>query len=373
MLVSNNRFIKQGMRIVIAALGLSIIAITSHAGQVGSRKLRDGTDASANTTATEFSPMAVTYTITSNQWVSDQLNVYGTLTNVNVKMEVIGLDESQQVVTESRNCTIQPDGYFRATMSDPRREIRFLKVVLDDQLGKIRPLEFLPAPIPPAPSVPVHIDQTSSGNASDKNDHFSFGGFVFGLGIIVVFVMLWQNRGSFVTSPPSRSVTIPAPTPSALANQRLALAALKQRIKPNRYQLSGFLPKKGENIVWAFMGVKHYHQGTHSQWVGQSVGASVKVCRGLWLRSGSNRGHKISHSEMDYQGVGTLVLTTLGICFLGENTTRLPLSRILAFKSYSDGIGLDTDYARNNRHLFYPIHESDVVFIKTAIGLIKSS
>jgi hypothetical protein len=283
-------------------------------------------------------------------------------------MEVIGLDKNQQVVTESSNCAIQSDGYFRATLSDPKREIRFLKVVLNNKIGNIRPLEFTPAPI-----ATVHIDHTSSGNASHNNDNFSSSGFLFGLGIVVIIVMLWRNRKSFATAPFSQSLTMPPPTPSALANQQLALAALKQGIRPNRYQLNGFLPKKGEDVVWAFMGVKHYHQGTHSQWVGQSVGASVKVFRGLWLRTGSNRGHKVSHSEMDYQGVGTLVLTTLGICFLGENTTRLPLSRILALKSYSDGIGLDTDYARNNRHLFYPIHENDVAFIETAIDLIKSA
>jgi hypothetical protein len=93
--------------------------------------------------------------------------------------------------------------------------------------------------------------------------------------------------------------------------------------------------------------------------------------KGLWVRSGASRGHKVSHSQMDCQGEGTLVLTTMGVCFVGTNSTRIPLSHILAFQCYEDGIGFDTDYARNNRHIFLPIHAGNVAFIATVLDTIK--
>jgi hypothetical protein len=74
---------------------------------------------------------------------------------------------------------------------------------------------------------------------------------------------------------------------------------------------------------------------------------------------------------MDDQGEGTLVLTTMGDCFVGTNSARIPLSHILAFQSYADGIGFDTDYARNNRHVFVRIHPGNVAFIATVLDIIK--
>jgi hypothetical protein len=93
--------------------------------------------------------------------------------------------------------------------------------------------------------------------------------------------------------------------------------------------------------------------------------------KGFWVRTGASHGHKVSHTAMDYQGAGTLVLTTIGLCFIGANSTRIPLSHILAFQSYSDGIGFDTDYARNNRHVFTQIHAANVAFIATVLDTIK--
>src|ERR1700733_9509732 len=39
---------------------------------------------------------------------------------------------------------------------------------------------------------------------------------------------------------------------------------------------------------------------------------------------------------------GTLVLTTMGVCFVGTNSTRIPLSIILVFQP-EDGLSFDTD------------------------------
>jgi len=60
--------------------------------------------------------------ITKNAWVSDTLNVYGTLTNLNVTMKVIGFDKNQQIVTESSDYTLQTEGTFHARLRDPKKK-----------------------------------------------------------------------------------------------------------------------------------------------------------------------------------------------------------------------------------------------------------
>jgi hypothetical protein len=213
----------------------------------------------------------------------------------------------------------------------------------------------------------------SSGPVPAPSGVRVFDGLIIGGVFLALLCFFAKIIPSICNVHSNQSPPLPPPTPSESANQELVLADLEKGATPNRYQLDGFLPKKGEHLIWAFVGVKHYRQGTHSEWVGRSSGASVRVCRGLWVRSGSNRGHRVSHSQMDYQGAGILVLTTIGLCFIGGNSTRIPLSHILAFQSYTDGIGFDTDYARNNRHVFTQIHAGNVAFIQTVLEIIKAA
>jgi hypothetical protein len=286
------------------------------------------------------------------------LNVYGTLSDSSALEKVIGYDKNQQVVTESNDYTIESDGTFHARLSDAQKQIRFLKVVVTDKIGEVAPQ---------APSaIPVATVHT----------HDSFAGalVLWLLVVVIVFLLIWfvvKSSPSLSKASSNKSDSLPPPTPSESAGHELVLADLAQGTTPHLYQLAGFLPKKGETVIWAFLGVNHYHKGTHSEWVGRSGGASVRVLKGFWVRSGASRGHRVSHTAMDYQGVGTLVLTTIGLCFIGANSTRIPLSHILAFQSYSDGIGFDTDYVRNNRHVFTQIHAGNVAFIATVLDTIK--
>jgi hypothetical protein len=67
--------------------------------------------------------------ITSNRWESDTLIVSGTLSNPNGwPIEFVGFDKNQQIVTRNTDYTIQPNGTFQATLSDAKREIKFVKI-----------------------------------------------------------------------------------------------------------------------------------------------------------------------------------------------------------------------------------------------------
>jgi hypothetical protein len=176
-----------------------------------------------------------------------------------------------------------------------------------------------------------------------------------------------MRLGSTIQSPPG------TPTSSDTVNQQETLDDLRKGITPDRYNLSGFVCKKNEKVLFSFQGVRHYHQGTHSQWTGRSAGVSVKVVKGLWFRTGANRGHSVSSTSMDDQGTGTLVLTNQGFSFIGTNSTRIPFSHILSLEPYADGFGLDTDYARNNKHLFAHMHPTNAAFVKSAVDIIGKS
>jgi hypothetical protein len=78
------------------------------------------------------------------------------------------------------------------------------------------------------------------------------------------------------------------------------------------------------------------------------------------------------HSSMDDQGLGTLVLTTKALCFVGVNSARLPFAHILALETLSDGIGLDTDYAKNTEHQFGRMNSVNVTFLKTEMDLVNA-
>jgi hypothetical protein len=187
--------------------------------------------------------------------------------------------------------------------------------------------------------------------------------------IVLLFVVYLLNKRARRAVPPP----LP-PDPNETEIQHLVLDDLRKGTPSEHYKLNGFLPKKGEKVLWCFKNVKHYQLGTHSEWVGRSAGVSFRVAKGIRVRTGGIRGHKVSHSQMDYKGKVDLVLTTQGFTFVGAaDAARIPLSRILAFQTYSDGFGLQTDYARNNHHLFSHIHADNVVFLKSALDLLNGN
>ena len=185
--------------------------------------------------------------------------------------------------------------------------------------------------------------------------------------LVLLFVVYLLNKRAKRAVPPP----LP-PDPNETEVQKLVLDDLGKGTPTEHYKLNGFLPKKAEKVLWCFKNVKHYQLGTHSEWVGRSAGVSFRVAKGIRVRTGGSRGHKVSRSQMDYKGKGDLVLTTQGFTFVGAaDAARIPLSRILAFQTYSDGFGLQTDYARNNHHLFSHIHADNVVFLKSALDLLN--
>ena len=124
------------------------------------------------------------------------------------------------------------------------------------------------------------------------------------------------------------------------------------------------MPRQGEIVLWGFDNVKYYHQGTHSEWQGEHAGISFRVAKGLWVRGGKSRGHSVSHQSMDFKGTGTLLITNRGFAFLGAETIRVLFTQIVSMDYYKDGVGFETDRARNNRYVFANMQAVSATFVK---------
>ena len=140
-------------------------------------------------------------------------------------------------------------------------------------------------------AIPIQ-EQSSAPSSQSTSSGNAFGG-ILGFVILGTIGVCVKKLASQIQAP------VAAPTSADTVNQQETLDDLRKGVTPDRYNLSGFVCKKNEKVLFSFQGVRHYHQGTHSQWTGRSAGVSVKVVKGLWFRTGANRGHPVSSTSMD--------------------------------------------------------------------------
>jgi hypothetical protein len=126
---------------------------------------------------------------------------------------------------------------------------------------------------------------------------------------------------------------------------------------PKRQSLEGFdLPinlRKGETIVWAFKNAGYFEDRTKRQFVGRSQGVSLRVVSGVYLRLGASQGHAIESTERVHADQGILFMTDQNLYFSGpKKSFRIPWSKIVSFKSFSNGIGVTRDAASAKPQIF---------------------
>lgn len=116
---------------------------------------------------------------------------------------------------------------------------------------------------------------------------------------------------------------------------------------PSRCEVKGQLPfnfQKGEELLWAFPGVKYYEVRTRRTFVGGSQGLSVRIARGVYYRVGAFRGEAVQNAETVLVDTGLVGVTQKHIYFAGPlKSFRVRFDKIVSFTSYSDGIGFQRD------------------------------
>lgn len=227
------------------------------------------------------------------------------------------------------------------------------------------------AALSPSPQATNYAASTPISNTSPTANGAVLGYLFFGflvLGTFIIIAVVSKDSRLATTAPPP----VPPLSEEVLQFQIATLNDLRNGIIPRHYHLRDFLPQKGESVLWAFHGVKHYYQTTQSVWVGRSAGLNVRVAKGVWLHSGSSYGHRVprvsTHTE-----IGTLVFTSKALCFIGTNSARIPFTHVLAFDTYRDGFGFVTDLARKGKYIFGDMHPQNVAFLRTALGLLHST
>jgi hypothetical protein len=86
--------------------------------------------------------------------------------------------------------------------------------------------------------------------------------------------------------------------------------------------------------------------GSHAEieHVGGFSGASIRVARGLYVRSGGGRSHAVKHEVTGVDDSGTLVITDRRLVFLGNaKTLVIPLTKIINVIQFTDGLRVDIE------------------------------
>lgn len=118
-------------------------------------------------------------------------------------------------------------------------------------------------------------------------------------------------------------------------------------IIPEGMNIDGNLPfnlQKTEKIIWVFNGVDYYEQVKKTQYLGGSQGFSIRIAKGVYYRTSSFKGERVETHETIHADTGLLGITNKHIYFSGgQKSFRIRYDKIVSFKPYSDGIGLQRD------------------------------
>ena len=131
---------------------------------------------------------------------------------------------------------------------------------------------------------------------------------------------------------------------------------LDGRIPAPRVSVSGnfpFMLSKTEHFVWFFRDVTLQMQKVRRETVGRTRGVSMRICKGVYYRTGGFRGHPVETTYMDRVGTGEVCLTDKNLYFHSPTKSlKIPFSKILSLDPYSNGLGIQKEGA-NDKPMFF--------------------
>ena len=131
---------------------------------------------------------------------------------------------------------------------------------------------------------------------------------------------------------------------------------LNGKVPSPRLTIAGdfpFLLSKKEHLIWLFRNVTLHTQKVRRQTVGRTRGVSVRICKGVYYRTGGFRGHPVETTYMERVGTGSVCLTDRHLYFhCPMKALKIPLDKILSLDPCSNGLGIQKDGA-NDRPLFF--------------------
>lgn len=116
---------------------------------------------------------------------------------------------------------------------------------------------------------------------------------------------------------------------------------------PQRLNITNQLPivlQKNESVIWLYNNVSAYEDRIRRHYTGGSVGLSVRVAKGVYLRSGSFKGHPVETTETTMIGNGCLIVTNKTIFWISSSKSiKIPLKKLVSVIPRSDGLILQKD------------------------------
>lgn len=114
-----------------------------------------------------------------------------------------------------------------------------------------------------------------------------------------------------------------------------------------------FLLSRNEHMLWLFRDVTLQMQKVRRETVGRTRGVSVRLCKGVYYRTGGYRGRPVETTYMDVVGTGSVCLTDRNLYFHSpEKALKIPFTKILSLESYSNGLVVQKDGA-NDKPMFF--------------------
>lgn len=116
----------------------------------------------------------------------------------------------------------------------------------------------------------------------------------------------------------------------------------------------GFQFMKSESPIWMFEDVAYEITKTRVRYRGGSRGMSVRVARGVYVRTGGFRGEREVEEERHIVDEGDLVITTKHVYFRGgSHRFRVRHDRVVGYDPLSDGFELTRDRMNARPERFY--------------------
>lgn len=113
-----------------------------------------------------------------------------------------------------------------------------------------------------------------------------------------------------------------------------------------------FMLGKDENLIWVFRNITLHQQKVRREYKGRNRGFNIRICKGVYYRTGGFKGTPIETTYMHKVGIGMVCLTTKHLYFSSpEKSIKIPYDKILSVETYSNGVGIQKDGA-NDKPIF---------------------
>ena len=159
--------------------------------------------------------------------------------------------------------------------------------------------------------------------------------------------------------------------------QRKVLAILRQGKMPDESIRSSDAPvpfklQRNERLIFVQEKVGYAEIRVRRQVVGRSSGVSVRVMRGVSVRSGESVGTPVETDIFTPRGAGIFAISTKHIFFNGHRSFRIPLGKVVSAQRTTDDwatVEIVRDRASSLPE-YFGIHNWDADFVVALIHLL---